>query len=69
MCVLKTKKLFHNLSVLEKHPNNVLKTSQMIIRSAQSLGRPQEVNLIIIQKLNLQKFFLYPLIPSVYKTL
>ena len=53
MCVLDTEKLvtLHILSVLEKRPKNVLKTSKSDTRSATSFGRLQEVNLIIIQKI------------------
>ena len=56
-CVLYTKKLFHTLSVLEKRPKNVLKTSQSDSRSMTSLGRPQGVNLIIIHKIGFQGNF------------
>ena len=36
---------------LEKRPKNVLKTSQSDTRSVTSLGRPQDVDLIIIHKI------------------
>ena len=53
MCVLTTKKLViaYILSVLEKRPKNVLKTSQSDIHSVTFLEHPQDVNLIIIRKI------------------
>ena len=67
--MLYTKKLFHTLSVFEKRPKNVLKTSQSDSRSMTSLGRPQGVNLIIIHEIGFQGNFLYFLMPIVDQTL
>ena len=53
ICVLSTDKvLLHILSVLEKrHHKNVPKSSQKDPLSVTSLGRPQDVNLIIDHKI------------------
>ena len=53
ICVLSTNKvLLHILSVLEKrHHKNVPKSSQKDPLSVTSLGRPQDVNLIIDHKI------------------
>ena len=40
------------LSVLEKRPKNALKRSQSDTWSMTFLGRPQDVNLIIIHKID-----------------
>ena len=42
--------LLHIPSVFEKHPKNLLKIFQSDTRNVMSLGRHQDVNLIIIQK-------------------
>ena len=55
----------HILSDLEKRPKNILKTTAIDICSVTSLGRPQGVNLIIIQRICVREFFLYFLISSV----
>lgn len=52
----------HIPSALKKRPNNVIKAFQCDICAAMSLGRPQDLNLIVIHKIDC----LYFLIPSVY---
>ena len=58
------------LSYLEKRLSNVLKMSQSDICSVTSVGRPQDVNLIIIHKVGFEEnISLYFLVASVYQTL
>ena len=62
MLVLNTKKLVISIvSVLEKRPKNVLNTSQSDTHSVTSLGRPQDISLIITDKIGFQdNFSIFP---------
>ena len=52
----------HIPSALKKRPNNVIKAFQCDVCAVMSLGRPQDLNLIVIHKTDC----LYFLIPSAY---
>ena len=56
--ILNTKSLLlHDLSILEKRPENVLKTSQSDIHCVTSLGRHLDVNVTEIHEISLFPYF------------
>ena len=70
MCVLVTKILFTAYSFsLGQASSERPKTPKGNTPCVTSLGRPQDVNLIIIHKIFFRKIFLYFLMPSLYQTL
>ena len=66
LCEIHKSQLLHILTVLEKRPANVLKTSRKDFRSVTSSGRPQDVKFEPLVKMHFHCIIFNFVLPNLY---